>query len=195
MNKKENMGFQKTHQRIQETLMAMIEKKPIQSITVSDLCKAVDINRSTFYAHFTDIYAVMESICEKLENELIEEYKANYVLGTDMLSNDYMIVFLTHIEQNQGFYKAYMSESNMNILQQSMALLKAEVMQPIFKRMDVSDRIGDYYFNFFSAGIVTILRQWLYDGCPESPGELAEIINSILPQAPEKLLVYQEPQL
>lgn len=189
------MGFQKTHQRIQETLMAMIEKKPIQSITVSDLCKAVDINRSTFYAHFTDIYAVMESICEKLENELIEEYKANYVLGTDMLSNDYMIVFLTHIEQNQGFYKAYMSESNMNILQQSMALLKAEVMQPIFKRMDVSDRIGDYYFNFFSAGIVTILRQWLYDGCPESPGELAEIINSILPQAPEKLLVYQEPQL
>ena len=50
-----------------------------------------------------------------------------------------------------------------------------------------------YYFNFFTAGIVTVLRQWLYDGCPETPGEIAEIINSILPQAPEKLLVFQEP--
>ena len=193
MNKKENMGFQKTHQRIQETLMAMIEKKPLRTITVSDLCKAVDINRSTFYAHFTDIYAVLESICEKLENDLIEKYKTNYVAGTDMLSNDYMIVFFTHVEQNQSFYKAYMSENNMNILQQSMALLKEEVMEPIFKRMDVSQRIGDYYFNFFAAGIVTILRQWLNDGCPESPGEIVEIINSVLPQAPEKLLVFQEP--
>ncbi len=189
MNKKENSGYQKTHQRIQDILLTLIEKKPLKAITVNELCQIAQINRSTFYAHYTDIYAVMENKCEKLESDLITEYNSRYVNGTDILSNDYIILFVTHVKENLIFYKAYLSEYNNNALHQSMILLYKEIMQPIFLRMDVPERTGIYYFNFFTAGVITILRTWINDGCIESPAEISEIITSILPQSPEKLLV------
>lgn len=189
MNKKENSGYQKTHQRIQDILLTLIEKKPLKSITVNNLCQLAQINRSTFYAHYTDIYAVMECISEKLEQDLITQYDARYIDGTDILSNDYMILFVTHVKENLSFYKAYLSEYNENTLRQSMELLYKEVMQPVFKRLDVPTRTGIYYFDFFTSGVITVLRRWVNDGCIETPLELSEIITSVLPQAPEKLLV------
>ena len=45
------------------------EEKANHEITVTELTEQVDINRSTFYLHYRDIYDMME----KIENELIEK--------------------------------------------------------------------------------------------------------------------------
>lgn len=36
----------------------------------------------------------------------------------------------------------------------------------------------DYHIAFFKAGINAILKKWLFNGCIESPEELAEVLNS-----------------
>lgn len=46
-----------------------MQKKSIKEITVKELVDEVDINRSTFYLHYSDIYQMLESI----ENELMDE--------------------------------------------------------------------------------------------------------------------------
>ncbi len=37
-------------------------KEPLEAVSVTRLCKAADINRSTFYSHYMDIFDVMEDI-------------------------------------------------------------------------------------------------------------------------------------
>ena len=68
----------KTDRRIQENKKAqsmracqLLQKKSIKEITVKELVELVDINRSTFYLHYSDIYNMLSSI----EEELLEEIR------------------------------------------------------------------------------------------------------------------------
>ena len=64
-----NSSAKKTQSLIRNTFAMMIsEKKELSKITVSELVKRANINRSTFYSHYDDIYGV----AEEYENELID---------------------------------------------------------------------------------------------------------------------------
>lgn len=51
MNKSESKYFH-TAVKFNEALLKLLEKKPFEYITVSELCKEAGVNRSTFYMHY-----------------------------------------------------------------------------------------------------------------------------------------------
>ena len=44
---------------IKETFINLLEKKELNKITVSEICKIADINRSTFYRYYLDVYDLL----------------------------------------------------------------------------------------------------------------------------------------
>ena len=64
---KENRKTRYTKMAIQDSLFELMGKKPIEKITITELCKNADINRTTFYAHYSDQYDLLS----KIENETI----------------------------------------------------------------------------------------------------------------------------
>ena len=46
-----NPRLAKTKESLLEALIRMLEEVPLESITVSDLCKEAGINRTTFYKY------------------------------------------------------------------------------------------------------------------------------------------------
>ena len=57
---KHEINSQNTKKMLVETLLSLLEKKPLSKITVSEIVNLCDINRKTFYYHFTDIYLIMK---------------------------------------------------------------------------------------------------------------------------------------
>lgn len=57
---RENRRAVMSKRMIKTTLVEMLQGEPLSRITVTSLCHTADINRSTFYAHYVDIYNVME---------------------------------------------------------------------------------------------------------------------------------------
>ena len=55
-----------TKKAIMDSFLHLMEKKPLDKITVRDIVDDCGINRNTFYYYFQDIYAVLEEICEML---------------------------------------------------------------------------------------------------------------------------------
>ena len=53
---RKNISSQRTKQRMANALEKLLEKKPLEKITVSDVTDLCEINRQTFYYHFHDIY-------------------------------------------------------------------------------------------------------------------------------------------
>ena len=49
---------QRTQRLIKRVFMALLKEKPIEQITVTELCRIADINRSTFYQYYGDIYSI-----------------------------------------------------------------------------------------------------------------------------------------
>ncbi len=63
--------MKRTRQLLHQALMELLNEKSFQSITVQDIAQRADVNRATFYDHFTDKYALLEyAIHEMFENQL-----------------------------------------------------------------------------------------------------------------------------
>jgi len=54
MNKSESKYFN-TAVKMDLSLISLLKKKPFDYITVSEICKAAGVNRSTFYLHYENI--------------------------------------------------------------------------------------------------------------------------------------------
>lgn len=60
--------IQKSKSSIINTFLEMRAKKPLEKITVTELCKKAEINKSTFYVHYRDIY----DLSDQLETEVVD---------------------------------------------------------------------------------------------------------------------------
>lgn len=58
----------KTKHHICEAFVQLRAKKPVEKITVTELCSMAGVNKSTFYAHYKDIY----DLSDKLETYVVE---------------------------------------------------------------------------------------------------------------------------
>ena len=54
-----------TKQLIMNTFMKLVDEKTLDKITIQDIADECGINRNTFYYHFTDIYALIETIFDE----------------------------------------------------------------------------------------------------------------------------------
>ena len=57
-----DIRIRKTEQAIKNAFIELRSKKPLEKITVKELCELAMINKSTFYSHYEDIYALSETM-------------------------------------------------------------------------------------------------------------------------------------
>ena len=55
-----------TQNVILDTFEDMLERMPLEKITVTALIKACNIGRNTFYYHYEDIYALLDDLLIKI---------------------------------------------------------------------------------------------------------------------------------
>ena len=73
----------RTRDSIINAFLELRAKKPIEKITVKELCEKAGINKSTFYSHFQDIYALSEYLEEKVAGEVLSQVEHPETLLTE----------------------------------------------------------------------------------------------------------------
>lgn len=63
-----DIRIEKTDRAIEKAFLELRSKTPLEKIKIKDLCALACVNKSTFYAHYEDIYA----LSSRLEDKLIE---------------------------------------------------------------------------------------------------------------------------
>lgn len=71
--KKEDRRVQYTKMFLRESLLALMETKPVEKITPTELCRHAGINRNTFYTH----YRSPEELLDSIEEELLESIRSS----------------------------------------------------------------------------------------------------------------------
>ena len=75
MNTPNNKRKKESRERIEKVFIELLQTKEVNKISVSDICKKAGLNRTTFYANYTDIYGLADAIRDKLENDVSDLYK------------------------------------------------------------------------------------------------------------------------
>lgn len=66
-----DIRVKKTKKAIADAFLRMAGKKPIEKITVTDIVTEAQINKSTFYAHYRDIYDLMDALLKDATSSIV----------------------------------------------------------------------------------------------------------------------------
>ena len=61
-----DLRIEKTERGIKNAFIELRSGKPLEKITVKELCESARINKSTFYAHYKDIYDLSDAMEEEV---------------------------------------------------------------------------------------------------------------------------------
>ena len=72
---------------IVQNFIKLLRQKPINKITVKEICDLAEINRATFYKHYLDVYDLLEKIESQFLAELLSKLRSGENnTAKDMLS-------------------------------------------------------------------------------------------------------------
>ncbi len=166
MNTKNNKRRRESQDKIEKAFIELLQTREIKDITVSDLIKITELNRSTFYANYIDIFNLADKTREKLESEFSNLF-ADYDYFNERTG---ALKMFTHIKDNQIFYKTYFKlcydDKHLISIYDSKRAAKEHI-----------DTNLNYHIEFFRNGLNAIIKLWLAGGCKESPEEMAEVLK------------------
>ena len=167
----------KTKSQLRAGLAQLMREKSIREITVKELVDKVDINRSTFYLHYSDIPGMLKEIEDEILEEMgraiqehpIEEGEksiyffmqdmfrvlaANREIGCALVGPHGDIAFVRRIE---NFLEQYSRHVRGDMLPEQLAEMK-------------------YFYSFCWNGCLGFVKTWLEEGEDKSPEDAAKLM-------------------
>lgn len=187
MNKSESKYFN-TAMKMDLALIELLKKKPIEYISVSELCKTAGVNRSTFYLHYENIGDLLNETARYMIDGFLSYFTEDTQsiafnladCGLDELNfiNDtYLIPYLTYIKENKELFRTALSEVKVFGFESVYKRMFDAVFNPILERFNYPVENRKYVMMYYLNGINAVNLEWLKDGCEKPIEEIAEIIK------------------
>ena len=187
MNKNESKYFN-TAVRMDEALIALLEKKEFSYITVKEICDTAGVNRSTFYLHYENTTDLLKEATQ----HILTRFQSYFKTDLDSISNrftqttrqdllfitpEYLIPYLTFIRDNRRLFKTVMREFGSMGFDQVYRKMFTYIFDPILARVDFPANTRTYVMKFYLSGITAIATEWLDGDCHDSIETIIAIIT------------------
>ena len=183
MNKSgdKNRSVRNTKKKIQDGLLTLLQKKPINQITVKELTELVDVNRGTFYFHYTDVYDLLYKTEDRFFNDFNTVLNGNELKSSDEMY-PYLVEIFSFLEKNSNMCRIFFSDNcDMKFFNDIKALVNERCFT--FSRSNTeknNDQKNALYNAFVVSGCVGIMKRWLEDDFAETPEEISQIVLEII---------------
>ena len=184
MAEKTDRRIRKTKAALRHGLAVLTQKKSIKEITVKELVEEVDINRSTFYLHYTDIYTMVS----ELENELLAQFRHAIDLYPPTSSEDEMCRFFEHIynilADNREICIALVGENgDISFIRQVENFVAGRIKKIFESGMVKNIYDTKYVFDFCISGGMGLFKHWLSDENALEPAHMARLTTDMVVSA------------
>ncbi len=167
---------------IRRAFAELLASKPIQNISVRELCEKADINRGTFYKYYTDIYFLLETIesetkqvfYDSLQPLIVEQGALPPVVITTEL--------FKFLKSNPEACAVTLSAFSGKRFLKELISIGREHYISYYKKYITSlniDRL-EYFYTYISSGFVGLVERWVACGMKESEYEIAKMAESIM---------------
>lgn len=174
MQKKVDRRVRKTKSQLRAGLARLMQEKGIGEITVKELVNEVDINRSTFYLHYSDIPALLREIEDDMMEEM-ERAVREHPIKEDSTSRFIEDSFRV-LNENREISRALIGpHGDLGFVRRIEKLLEensSEFLAQLFP-----ERVQDmkYFYSYCLNGCLGFVKTWLEDGEAKPPEYAADL--------------------
>lgn len=170
-----------------EALIALLEVKDLEYITVKEICEKAGVNRSTFYLHYETIADLVNEPLENVDTRFLsyfaqdtkdiwDKINGNELKALVLITGDYLNPYLSFISDNKKVYRAAFGNPNSMQANARYGNFKKYILEPILKKFGVPSAFLRYYIAYYIEGITSIIKEWLNNDCLNSTETIVAII-------------------
>lgn len=167
---------------IKKALAKLVHEKDIGKITVSDIIREADISRGTFYAHYSDVHAVVEQIeAEEMKNliDFVERFGfEKLVTEVDEFIENICIYMSRDVE-----YYRMIAQSNIlnNFLWRLVNVYYENLLAYTMNILNATNRDeAELYIIYITSGAKTIILSWLNGEINGTPAEIGQRLGKLI---------------
>ncbi len=183
MNKNESKYFY-TASLMNQALLALLEKKDIQFISVTEITKKAGVNRSTFYLHYDNVYDLLEETLANLHKEFIGAFtdkvppKITSKENAFLITGTQLIPYLNFCKKNKRVLKLVYQKPQLFQKDAVYKQMYEAVFYPAISQFIKDETQKIYNLEFFTQGVVGIIHKWIQLDCVTEIDELITIIKN-----------------
>ncbi len=177
---KEDHRIRVTRAIIKDAFVSLLKKRPIKDISVKELCAEANINRSTFYFHYTDVYDLLEQIEQEMFDDLRKMLDTSSYDLVYLANSIYKELFM-FIEKHLDMCEVLIVKNSDPTFRQKVYEIGYEKYMQIcsFTNPKADKTKLDYFYVSLLAGYIAIIGKWLEGGRKESIEEIAGIARQL----------------
>ena len=171
-----------TQMVLKQAFLTLLKEKPVNKITVKEVCALAQLNRATFYAHYSDCFALKESIENELMDEIAQVIEEHPL---DLVQNGSSYPMIEHIftilDNNKDICIALMgSNGDMGFVSRMEKMVADTVLRQLSGKFAANNHDVEYVYAFCLNGCVGMIKAWLSSEHRESTKHIAELTNRMI---------------
>ncbi len=182
MAKAEYRSAVRSRKLINAALADLLQEKPLDKITVTDVVNRAEINRGTFYAHYADIPDVIHHLIQQTFAD-IEQAISPQVVPLAEMPHILLKRIQTLLEKDLEFYQKIMNSSAAAMMQNQLV----EVVQEYLFRNEKAYALGGQVpyaliIRFCAGGLSNLYFDWFAGRLPLTLNQLTVAAEQLLDQ-------------
>lgn len=192
MNKNENKYFN-TAIKMDEALIAILEKKDFPYVTVKEICDKAGVNRSTFYLHYENT----SDLLIEATRHVLDKFLSYFSMDTERISDgfgtseldslffitpEYLTPYLTFIKENRRIFKTSLKQFGNMRFDEVYDKMFTHIFHPILSRFNVPENERQYVMKFYLSGVTAVVLEWIASGCADDMSIVSDVIIKCIPR-------------
>ena len=171
------MNANYTKKMIMENLINLLNRMPLNKITVGKLAEECGINRNTIYYHFRDLNEIIDTIFEiRLKRVLNESDNISW-------EDNFIEEFQFAVENKTAIFHIYNSISRKTLsdyLYNKSGQIMRTYVENVDKEIHAKKDDKEIVIKFFQSAITNLVIRWLNSGMDEDIEEKIKRIGFLL---------------
>lgn len=175
MNTKDNQRSRLTKMLLKQAYIRLMHERQPAKITVKDICEGAEVNRSTFYLHYTQ----PNDILIELEDEAIRQVSDSLrCIGGSAREHanakQYLFTFLRYIQKNDELFRTLLVENSDPHFRRKLFDFAMDMVANSFN-IPMGTEHKNMVYRFIISGSIDLLTEWIrsdYAAAEQLEGEL-----------------------
>ena len=165
MANKVDVRIVKSKESLMSALIVLMGKKKLEELTISEICQEADVNRNTFYSHYSSVRELFEETNGKYMEALFASAKVFDEPNDSTIKN--LVNVLDKMKEKGNLTKIIFSESNS--IKHLNTLLQILFPTSIIDNLKIENLSLDECHAFLIGGITSLILRWIENDFQESP--------------------------
>ena len=178
MNVKDNQRTRLTKRLFRDAILALLEEKGgVDRISVRELCEKAGLNRSTFYAHFTQPREILAEAEEEILDETAEHIRK---IGAEAQGGgrEFLASFLRYVRDNDATFRVLLvTAADPSFKSRFVQLSFLQLFEHL--QIALAPERQQYILSYLLNGSLGLITQWIRSDYAAAVKDVVDLLFSL----------------